>query len=77
MKYHRTKFQDRYNQDINGVNQADQLINYYKIGVCVRNTTWWWSIFLWVLGTAYINGYLLYNQYMISHGMKPMTHYNF
>ena len=77
MKYHRTNFQDRYNMDMNGVDRADQLINYYEIGAHIRNTKWWWSIFLWALGTACVNAYLLYKQFMKSHGMKPLSHYEF
>ena len=77
MKYHRTNFQDRYNMDMDGVDRADQLVNYYEIGAHIRNTKWWWSIFLWALGTACVNAYLLYKKYMISHGVKPLKHYEF
>ena len=59
MKYHRTNFQDRYNNEMNGVDQVDQLINYYEIGAGVRNTKWWWSLFFWALRTACANAYLL------------------
>ena len=63
--------------DMNGVDRADQLVKYYEIGAHIRNTKWWWSIFLWALGTASVNAYLLYKGYMISHGTKPLRHYEF
>ena len=62
---------------MNGVDQANQLINHYKFGAGVRNTKWWWSLFFWALGTACVNAYLLYRQYMISHGSVPLSHYEF
>ena len=58
MKYHRTNFQDRCTHDMNGANQENQLIKYYKTGLGVRNTKCWWSIFFWIVGTVCVNSCL-------------------
>jgi hypothetical protein len=35
-----------YNNDMNGVDIADQLRNYYGFDYWLRNFKWWWPIFL-------------------------------
>ena len=49
-----------YNFGMGSVDLADQLRLQYRPDRLIRNRKWWWSIFLWGLGTSVTNAYVLY-----------------
>ena len=63
---------------MNSVDMSDQLRNVYRPdGLWVRQRKWWWSIFLWCLGQAIVNAYLLYKRTCELEKKKPMSHLDF
>ena len=56
----RPNFVDKYNQDLNSVDRADQLRTIYNVRKGLRQRRWWWSIYLLGLDVAIVNAYLLY-----------------
>ena len=50
----------QYNQYMGGTDRMDQNIGNYRIGI--RTKKWWWSIFIWHLGMAMQNSWILYKQ---------------
>ena len=77
LEFLRPNFVDKYNQDMNSVDRADQLRTNYNVGKGLRQRKLWWSIFLWGLDVALVNAYLLYKAWHEMHGLKPMSHYHF
>jgi len=73
----RLNCQNMYNFEMDHTNIAGQLAHYYQTGIGLRNTKWCWSILFWALGQVSVNPYLLYNTYMLSHGFKPISYYDF
>ncbi len=70
-------FVDKYNQDMDSFDRADQVHTNYSVWKGLRQCKWWWSIFLLGLDVAIVNAYLLYKAWYKMYGLKPMTHYYF
>ena len=67
-----------YNFNMNSVDRADQLRNNYRPdGLWVHQRKWWWSIFLWCLGQAVVNAYILYKRTCEIEKRTPMSHLDF
>jgi hypothetical protein len=81
MKFLRPNIVDQYTMNMNGVDIADQLRNYYRIDRWMRKRKWWWSIWWWGIQVLLVNAYVLYRTAHI-HVWKQdkksvMTQYNF
>ena len=49
-----------YNNNMNGVDRADQLVVYYSFE---RNTRKWWrKVFFWLMETTIVNSYVIYHE---------------
>jgi hypothetical protein len=59
MKFLRLNLIDMYNNNMNSVDLADQLRNHYHLKHWLRNRKWWWAIFLWAMGVAAMNVYII------------------
>ncbi len=60
MKFLRLNFIDLYNNFMNSVDIADQLRNNYRPDQWMRQRKWWWAYFIWAIGVATTNGWLIY-----------------
>ena len=60
MSFLRLNCIESYNHGMGGVDIADQLRLQYRPERWMRQPKWWWSIFLWALGVAVTNAYVLY-----------------
>ena len=77
LKFLRLNINDDYNNDMGGVDIANQLRNYYRFDHWMRLRKWWWPIFFWSIGILLVNSYVSYKTYMESIGKTPMSHYKF
>ena len=68
---------DDYNHDMDNVDIADQLRNYYGFDHWMRKWKWWWSLLFWAFGVLLVNAYVCYHHCTISIGKCPMSHYDF
>ena len=75
MKYLCLNLIGDYNIHMNSVDLADQLCNCYRFNHWFWNRKWWWAIFLWAIGIAATNGYImcehLYEEEKESHKSMP------
>ncbi len=63
---------------MNQVDLADQLRMWYRPdGLWIRQKKWWWNIFIWCMGQAVVNAYVLYKAVCEEEKKKPMTHLAF
>ena len=62
MKFLRLNLIDMYNKNMNSVDLADQLRHHYHFNHWLRNRKWWWAIFLWDVGVAATNAYIMYER---------------
>ncbi len=60
MSHMRLNLIDEYNQHMNSTDIADQLRNAYRPDHWTRNKKWWWAIFVWGIGVAQVNAFLIY-----------------
>ena len=56
----RLSLANEYNHLMNQVDRADQLRSYYRPDQSMRVNKWWWAQFIWSLGIASVNAYLVY-----------------
>ena len=77
MPFLRPNFVDKYNQDMNAVDRADQLRTNYEFGLNTRNTKWWWALFFWSFDVALVNSYICYKKWHLMHQLKPISHYRY
>lgn len=74
----RLSLADLYNHNMNQVDLADQLRMWYRPdGLWIRQKKWWWNIFLWCMGQAVVNAYIMYKAVCVEEKEKPMTHLEF
>lgn len=74
----RLSLADLYNHNMNSVDQADQLRMWYRPdGLWIRQKKWWWNIFIWCMGQAVVNAYLVYKAVCAEEKKKPMSHLDF
>ena len=74
----RLSLADLYNHNMNQVDLADQLRTWYRPdGLWTRQKKWWWNIFLWCMGQAVVNAYVMYKVVCQEEGKRPMTHLEF
>lgn len=74
MTYKRLNIVDDYNHGMNSVDLADKARMLYRPDTYMRFKKWWWSIFLWVIGTATTNAYVLYAAQCRKAGREPCNH---
>ena len=53
---------DDYNNNMNSTDIADQYRNVYRPDHWMRNRKWWWAFFIWAIGVAAVNAYILYDE---------------
>ena len=53
---------DDYNNGMGNVDISDQLRLQYRLERFIRNRKWWWSFFLWGVGQACVNAYIIYKK---------------
>ena len=74
----RLSLADLYNHNMNSVDIADQLRMWYRPdGLWIKQKKWWWNIFIWCMGQAVVNAYLMYKAVCAEEKKKPMTHLAF
>ena len=74
----RLSLADLYNHNMNSVDLADQLRTWYRPdGLWIKQKKWWWNIFIWCMGQAVVNAYLVYKKVCEDEKKKPMTHLDF
>ena len=52
---------DDYNDNMNKTDISDQLRNQYRMDYWIRNKKWWWAIFMWAIGVAATNAWVIYD----------------
>ena len=73
MRYLRLNLINDYNENMNNVDLADQLRNCYRFNHWFRNRKWWWSIYLWSLGVAATNAFVMYLKLYEVEAKKHLT----
>ena len=68
---------DNYNRSMGHVDVSDQLRTVYRPDRWMRMQKWWMAIFLFLLGVALTNSYVLYCETCIREGKAPMSHRQF
>eukprot|EP00959_Pyramimonas_sp_CCMP1952_P415432 8704856-Pyramimonas_sp.AAC.1 len=68
---------DAYNYGMNNVDRADQLRGNYRPDRFTRQRKWWWAPFIWLLGIAMTNAYVVYKLVLQHAGKMPLTHRGF
>ena len=64
-----------YNFHMNGVDRADQSqLEYYAFARWLRNTKWWWAIFLHLHRIVCTNAYKIHCKVEEAAGNKPLEH---
>ena len=61
MKFLRHEFIEMYNKFMNSTDIADQLRNNYRPDHWMRQRKWWWAFFIWGIGVAATNAWLIYD----------------
>ena len=74
LTYKRLNIVDDYNHGMNSVDLADKARMLYRPDTYLRFKKWWWSIFVWVIGTAATNAYVLYAAQCRKAGKEPCEH---
>lgn len=62
------------------VDLTDQLRGSYRPDRFMRQKKWWWSIYIWTVGTACTAAFITYNKVCAAHGIpkkKRMNHLRF
>lgn len=65
----------QYNQNMGGVDKFDQLLSYYSIAW--KSRRWWFKIFYYLVDSAIVNAYILYQQTCSTRNVKPLSHLKF
>ena len=74
----RLSLADLYNHNMNSVDLADQLRTWYRPdGLWIKQRKWWWNIFIWCMGQAVVNAYLMYKAVCNEEKKKPRSHLDF
>jgi hypothetical protein len=72
LKFLRLNYINKYNQEMGGVDIADQLRGCYRIDRFVRNRKWWWSMLFWSIGVLLTNAFKVYLTVCKEEGVTPM-----
>ena len=61
MNFLRLNLIDDYNDNMNNTDISDQLRNQYCMDYWICNKKWWWAIFMWAIGVAATNAWIIYD----------------
>ena len=68
---------DCYNKGMGHVDLSDQLRTVYRPDRWLRCKKWWFAIWLFLLGIAITNAYVLYGAVCVIDGVEAMSHRDF